>query len=171
MQKGAENLLNLVRSGLTKTLQSNTSYLLEMITSYLSSVDPKSLPNIQMYLTNADVIRNVMGICFTNIKLILKDNQIDLSDAGYFIVAIQKIYSEVNSFNQKNVSLKITSDNLINICCLLLNIVLGLTIQDDTQLKKAISITTSSMELIKLTFSKTTWSCRPACCFGNGTVV
>ncbi len=154
---GKSPLVNVVRADVDKT------NLIQMTVSVFATMDLRVFPSVQAYMDDSLVISHVVHSCVVNIQRIFKDGLIDVNDASYFLDLIQQIFLQVNDFNQKNITLKLSSDVLVELCGLIVNLIMGLIVKNDTQMKTVINITHSAMSLIKLTMAKTSWNVKCCC--------
>ena len=134
-----------------------------LIQTTKTKLDQNSLDKIDTYLKNNNVISKIVNACVINIQNILKDGKIDLNDTSYFLDIVREIYEQVNNINQENVSIKISSDDLIELCGLLMKIILVYTINDQTSVDLALKISNSAIGLLKFSMKKTSWSFKCCC--------
>ena len=128
-----------------------------------SKLDPNSLDKIDSYVKNINVTGKIVSFSLANIKNILKDGKIDLNDTSYFLDIIAAIQEQANTINQENVTLKINSNDLIELCGLFLKIILIFTVEDPIALDSSIKITNSSIGLLRFSMKKTSWSLKCCC--------
>ena len=128
-----------------------------------SKLDPNSLDKIDSYVKNINVTGKIVSFSLANIKNIIKDGKIDLNDTSYFLDIIAAIQEQANTINQENVTLKINSNDLIELCGLFLKIILIFTVEDPIALDSSIKITNSAIGLLRFSMKKTSWSFKCCC--------
>lgn len=128
-----------------------------------SKVKPGDINTIVTYLKSGSVIGQLVEVCMSNIQSILKDGKIDLDDTSYFLDIIRAIYTQVNAMNDNISGVKITSDNLIDICSFFIKTLMVYTITDQTESAAAVRLTNSAVELIRFSVTKTSWSLKCCC--------
>jgi len=130
-----------------------------IIVATKAKIGEQNLNKAMAYLNHKEAISKIVNICISKIQMILKDGKIDLNDTSYFIDMIREIYQEVNTINQSDVTISLSSETLIELCGFLIKTVLTYMISDEQALNSGIMITQSSIQLIAFSMSKTTWTC------------
>ena len=145
-------IVNLIIEGLKTTKLVIQSYDLPHIKTKAESIfekfDKKTLDIISKYLSSDT---SIISICIKDMEAILEDGKFGLNDIVFFLDIIKNIYIKIGSIIS-TITCPITSEFVIDLCVVILNIILILVVVEQQQLAGLQSMVGTATEMIKLTF-------------------
>jgi hypothetical protein len=108
------------------------------------------------FLTNQHLLKECI---IPNVVKILNDNRLALDDAPYFIAILTGVFTEVNQLVGTQLTVSLSSEDIIELVGLILKVVFGLVIRDQMQSDACIILVDSLMGLTKLTIKPRKCSC------------
>jgi hypothetical protein len=154
-------LVNLVLNELKLTPLGSKAFDLSAITQKVNTViaklDPATITLIQSYLTND---QSLISICVSDLQNILHHGKVDINVSPYFLDIIKNIYAQVKDMSGSS---SISSETLIDVCEVILNIILIFVVVDEVELSAMLQLTTTSVSLIKFSMIPQSFTF-PCCC-------
>jgi hypothetical protein len=130
----------------------------EIVIDVKSRLNLNDMKKIDAYLLNMEVINSVVEIATSNFETIIKDGKIDIDDAPHFLRMMNDIYVKVDKFNQQNVKISISSNDLVELTGLLIKIIIVCMVTSNSQVKKVVEFIDSAILITKFGMKKTSWS-------------
>ena len=118
------------------------------------------------YISKTEDFACVVQVSVNSINAIIKgDSPLNVNDIANFTTLIHSIYAEIDRINV-NVKISIKSVDLVNICYILLQIILSLTVVNDNEYQSILVVLSSAVKMLTFTMSSTSkLSCSIFKCF------
>lgn len=135
--------------------------LLPTITTTVARLDKASLEKVLGFIKDRPLIKECI---VPNMVQIMSDGRLALDDIPALLNIIVGIYTDVNQMFQTGQSVTLSTNDLIEVVGLLLKVVFAVVLNDQTQMKMAMSLVDSAVAMVKLSMSPKKCSFALKCC-------
>lgn len=132
-----------------------------LIETTVSKLDKASEDKILAFIKNQALFQNCI---IPNVKRIMADGRIAVDDIPAFLSLMVGMYENVNEFVQNNKTITISSNDIIELCGLLVKILICLLVKNESEVSLAIPIIDMAIKLVETTVKAKTCSFK-LCCF------
>ncbi len=115
----------------------------------VESFSKEFIDTFTIYINDIEHIASIIQITTTHLSVLNVGTSLTALE---FMDLFHKIYTEVNAINT-NISVKLQVGDLVDICCIIIQLALALLISTDNEFNTALEILQSTAKLIKFTMS------------------